>query len=84
MNINKFLEWTACLVTIAGAFCTAADWDPLNIYLLNLGAVLYLIWSARVNIVSLVLINSVLLFIYLYGAAMRSNVLTIWGIGAIL
>jgi hypothetical protein len=82
--INKVLEWSACAVTIAGAACTAANWDPLNIYLLNLGAILYLIWSVRVKIVSLVLINSVLLFIYLYGAAMRSNVLTIWGIGAIL
>lgn len=69
--INKILEWTACAITIAGAFCTAADWDPMNIYLLNLGAVLYLIWSVRVKIISLVLINVALLLIYVYGFLVR-------------
>lgn len=69
--INKILEWVACAITIAGAVCTAAAWDPLNIYLLNLGAILYLIWAVRVKITSLVLINIVLLLIYLYGAVIR-------------
>jgi hypothetical protein len=69
--INKVLEWSACAVTIAGALCTAAKIDPMNIYLLNLGAILYLIWAVRVKITSLVLINIVLLLIYLYGAVVR-------------
>ena len=69
--LNKTLEWTACALTIAGAMCTAAKIDPMNIYLLNLGAILYLVWSVRVKIISLVLINSVLLLIYLYGALDR-------------
>lgn len=69
--LNKTLEWTACALTIAGALCTAAQIDPANIYLLNLGAILYLIWSVRVKIFSLVLINAVLLLIYIYGALVR-------------
>lgn len=69
--IDKILEWVACALTIAGAMCTAAKIDPMNIYLLNLGAILYLVWSVRVKIISLVLINSVLLLIYLYGALDR-------------
>lgn len=69
--LNKTLEWTACALTIAGAACTAAAWDPMNIYLLNLGAILYLIWAVRVKIVSLVLINVALLLIYVYGFLVR-------------
>ena len=70
--MNKVLEWTACAVTIAGALCTAAMIDPLNIWLLNLGAVLYLIWAVRVRINSLILINAALLTIYVYGAILRT------------
>jgi hypothetical protein len=70
-HTNKILEWIACLVTIAGAVCTAARIDPLNIYLLNLGAILYLIWAVRIKITSLVLINVVLLLIYIYGVVDR-------------
>lgn len=72
-TVNRCLEWTACALTIVGALCTAVKLDPLNIYLLNLGAIVYLIWSVRVKIVSLVLINTVLLLIYLYGALDRYN-----------
>jgi hypothetical protein len=70
--MNKVLEWTACAVTIAGALCTAAMIDPLNIWLLNAGAVLYLIWAVRVRINSLILINAALLTIYVYGAILRT------------
>ncbi len=70
-HTNKILEWTACALTIVGALCTAARIDPANIYLLNLGAIVYLIWSVRVKITSLVLINAVLLLIYVYGALVR-------------
>ena len=68
---NKILEWTACAITIAGAAATALGNDPLNIWLLNAGAVLYLVWAVRVRIHSLVLINLALLAIYAYGAALR-------------
>ena len=69
-NLDFYLKWTACAVTLAGAACTALRWDPLNIYLLNLGAVLYLIWSLRIREWSLVSINAGLLIIYLIGLAL--------------
>lgn len=71
LAVNKLLEWTACAITIAGALATALAIDPLNIWLLNVGAVLYLVWAARVRILSLVLINLALLTIYAYGAILR-------------
>jgi hypothetical protein len=54
-------------VTLAGALCTSLRIDPLNIYLLNAGAVLYLTWGYRIREWNLVAINSGLLIIYLYG-----------------
>ena len=65
--LNNVLKWTACAVTLAGALCTALRIDPLNIYLLNMGAVLYLIWSLRIREWSLVTINAGLLAIYIVG-----------------
>ena len=69
--INTVLKWTACAVTLAGALATSLQLDPLNILLLNTGAVLYLIWSLRIKEWSLVTINTGLLTIYLYGAILR-------------
>lgn len=65
--LNSVLKWTACAVTLAGALCTALRIDPLNIYLLNAGAVLYLMWSLRIREWSLVTINAGLLAIYVLG-----------------
>jgi len=66
-NLNFCLKWSACAVTLAGALCTSLRIDPLNIYLLNLGAVLYLAWGYRIREWNLVAINIGLLIIYLYG-----------------
>jgi hypothetical protein len=55
------------VVTLSGALCTALRIDPTNIYLLNLGAVLYLIWSVRIREWNLVVVNAVLLLIYCIG-----------------
>jgi hypothetical protein len=65
--LNSTLKWTACAVTLAGALCTALRIDPLNIYLLNAGALIYLIWSLRIREWSLVTINAGLLAIYVVG-----------------
>ena len=67
INTNFYLKWCACLVTLAGALCTSLRIDPVNIYLLNLGAVLYLSWGYRIREWNLVAINTGLLIIYLYG-----------------
>lgn len=64
MNLNTHLKWTACAVTLVGALCTSLRIDPMNIYLLNMGAFLYLIWSLRIKEWNLVTINIGLLTIY--------------------
>jgi len=71
MRIDTILKWVACAVTLGGATATALQLDPLNIYLLNAGAVLYLIWSLRIREWSLVTINAGLLTIYLVGLFLR-------------
>jgi len=45
--------------------------DPMNIWLLNLGALLYLVWSLRIREWNLVVINAGLLLIYILGAIIR-------------
>jgi hypothetical protein len=69
--INTVLKWVACAVTLGGALATSLQQDPLNIYLLNAGAVLYLIWSLRIREWSLVTINAGLLTIYVVGLFLR-------------
>jgi hypothetical protein len=64
---DNILKWTACFVTLAGALCTALRIDPTNIYLLNAGAALYLIWSLRIKEWNLIVINASLLLIYIVG-----------------
>ncbi len=67
INLDFILKWVACLVTLAGALCTALRIDPMNIYLLNAGAFLYLIWSVRIREWNLIVINAALLTIYCVG-----------------
>jgi len=57
----------ACAVTLSGALCTALRIDPMNIYLLNAGAVLYLMWSIRIREWNLIVVNVALLLIYITG-----------------
>jgi hypothetical protein len=72
LNLNFVLKWVACVVTLGGALCTSLQIDPVNIYLLNAGAVLYLWWSLRIREWSLVSINAGLLAIYFVGLVIRS------------
>ena len=65
--LNTILKWAGCAAVCAGALCTSLRIDPANIYLLNLGAVLYLVWSVRIGERSLVVVNAVLLAIYAVG-----------------
>lgn len=70
--IDTVTKWVACAVTLAGALCTSLQIDPLNIWLLNAGALLYLIWSVRIREWSLVVINAGLLLIYIVGLIVRN------------
>jgi hypothetical protein len=66
-SLNWWLKWVACAVTLSGALCTALRIDPMNIYLLNAGAVLYLMWSIRIREWNLIVVNVALLLIYITG-----------------
>ena len=66
-----FLKWVATLVTLAGALATALALDPLNIYLLNAGAVLFLIWGILIKEKAMIAVNFGLLAIYVFGLIYR-------------
>lgn len=65
--LNTILKWGGCAAVVGGALCTSLRIDPLNIYLLNVGALLYLVWALRIRELNLVLVNAVLLAIYAVG-----------------
>lgn len=68
---KTILEWSATAFTVAGALTTALSIDPLNIYLLNVGSVLWLIWAVMVKRTSLIVVNAALLAVYVYGMVLR-------------
>jgi hypothetical protein len=68
---NTILKWTACVVTLAGAVATSLQMDPVNILLLNTGAVLYLMWAWRIREWNLIVINVALITIYIVGLLLR-------------
>jgi hypothetical protein len=61
------LRYTATIITLLGALATAFRCDPLNIYLLNAGTMLFLIYSFKIKDLSLIIVNSGLLLIYAVG-----------------
>ena len=65
--MDTFLKWSGMFAVAFGALCTSFRIDPLNIWLLNLGALMYLIWGFRIREWNLVAVNSVLLSIYAIG-----------------
>ena len=71
MNTANIAKHLALILTLSGAIATALQWDPLNIWLLNAGAVLYLYWSMTVRDWNLVAVNAGLLTIYVVGAIIR-------------
>jgi hypothetical protein len=70
-KVNAILEWSATIVTIGAAIATALSIDPLNIYLFNIGSVLWLVWAVRIKRASLVVVNVGLLAVYVYGLIVR-------------
>ena len=67
MNLNNVLKWSGMLCVVLGAATTSFRIDPLNIYLLNAGAALYLVWAVRIKELNLIIVNSVLLAVYIVG-----------------
>jgi hypothetical protein len=70
-KVNTILEWSATIVTVGAALATALSVDPLNIYLFNIGSVLWLVWAVRIKRASLVVVNVGLLAVYVYGLIVR-------------
>ena len=71
MKLSCKVKWSATVVTLAGAIATALMYDPLNIYLLNLGAFLFLIWGFMIKDKAMITVNAGLLFIYIIGIMVR-------------
>jgi hypothetical protein len=66
-----FLKWIATLFTLAGALATALALDPLNIWLLNTGSILFLMWGILIKEKAMVAVNAGLLGIYAFGLMLR-------------
>jgi hypothetical protein len=74
-RLNNFLKWTATVLTLLGAALVSAKTDPTLVDLiqswdvrcLNLGCVVWLIWSVRIRDFGLIVVNGGLLLIYMLG-----------------
>jgi hypothetical protein len=71
MKLSCKIKWIATIITLAGAVATALMYDPLNIYLLNIGAFLFLIWGVMIKDKAMITVNAGLLLIYLFGIFLR-------------
>ena len=66
-QVDSLLQWGATVLTLVGAVLTAAAVDPLNVYCLNAGTILWLIWAVRIRSASLIAVNAGLAVIYAGG-----------------
>lgn len=71
MSTADIFKWVATVITLAGAVATALMHDPLNIYLLNIGAFLFLIWGFMIKDKAMITVNAGLLSIYIIGIMVR-------------
>ena len=71
MNLNNAIKWIATIVTVAGALATANGLDPLNIYLFNLGSILWTWWAIRIKEKSIIVVTVAMLAVYAYGFVVR-------------
>jgi hypothetical protein len=71
LSRTNVLKWVATLITLGGALATALMIDPLNIWLLNTGALLFLIWGFLIKEKAMIAVNFGLLAIYVFGLIYR-------------
>jgi hypothetical protein len=64
---NDFLKWSATAVTILGAVLTSLNVYPWNVVAFNLGSILWLIFAVRIKENSLIVVNTGLLLVYVFG-----------------
>ena len=65
--MNNVLKWLATIITLIGAVLTAMNLYPYNVYAFNVGCILWILWGYRIRENCIILVNSVLLFIYMVG-----------------
>jgi hypothetical protein len=70
-HLNIFLKWSATILTILGALAITHKLDPLNIYLLNVGSVLWIMWSFRIREYAILIVNIAMMLIYAHGLIIR-------------
>ena len=66
-RLTVALKWAGTVITLAGALCTSLRVDPLNVYLLNLGSFVFVIWAFRIRDRAMITVNAGLLAIYILG-----------------
>ena len=71
MLLSDKIKWVATAITLCGALATALMYDPLNVYLLNLGALLFFIWGYMIKEKAMMAVNAGLLLIYMIGLLVR-------------
>lgn len=64
---NNFLKWSATAVTILGAVLTSLNVYPWNVVAFNLGSIIWLIFAVRIKESSLIVVNTGLLLVYVFG-----------------
>ena len=69
--VTNTLKWVGTAFTLGGAIATSLSLDPLNVILFNLGAFTWLAAAVRMKERSLVVVNSGLLLIYMFGVLLR-------------
>ena len=71
MILANKIKWIATVITLSGALATALMYDPLNIWLFNIGAFLFLIWGFLIKDKAMITVNAGLLTIYIIGLLVR-------------
>jgi hypothetical protein len=65
--VNFLLQWSATILTIAGAIFTSLNVYPLNVITFNVGSILWLWFAIRVKQTSLIVVNAAMLLVYVFG-----------------
>ena len=69
----SMLRYSATFFVLLGALATTFRIDPLNIWLLNIGTSMFLIYSIKIRNLALILVNIGLLIIYVIGLFIPSS-----------
>ena len=70
-KLTSSIKWIATVLTLIGAVLTSLSIDPLNIYFLNAGSILFIWWAIRISDLAMITVNLGLFLIYGYGTILR-------------